>query len=79
MRSLNPTAAGTPVSVGVIPSGNELGWSLALCEILAAGTLAEDASSPPPVPVRPLDAGDHVPERAEQGQIGGQAGKIEAG
>jgi hypothetical protein len=50
LRSLNPTAAGTPVTVGGVSQGVETNIALALAEILAAGTLAEDASSPPPVP-----------------------------
>jgi hypothetical protein len=48
VRSTAPTAAGTPVTLGVTsPAGQFNGWALA--EVLAAGTLQEDASQPPPL------------------------------
>ena len=51
LRSTATTTAGTPVTLGVIAEGGEDSFSLALCEILASGTLAEDASSPATVPL----------------------------
>lgn len=44
LRSTSTTTSGTPVTLGGTSSAT--GLSIALCEILAAGTLAEDASSP---------------------------------
>ena len=51
LRSTATTTAGTPVTLGVVAEGGESSFSLALCEILASGTLAEDASSPATVPL----------------------------
>lgn len=48
-RTASPTTAGLQIFPGVVGQGSESG-SMALCEILAAGTLAEDASAPPQVP-----------------------------
>ena len=50
-RATATTTSGTPVTVGLTPHGGEASIALALCEILAAGTLTEDASSPAPTPV----------------------------
>ena len=50
-RSTATTTTGTPVTVGVVPHGAESSIALALCEILASGTLTEDASTPAAVPV----------------------------
>ena len=44
LRSASATTGGTPATYGA--SGTVHGISTVLCEILAAGTLAEDASSP---------------------------------
>ena len=43
-----PSVAGSPVSVGMVPRGNEDTVTNAVLEIL--GSPVEDASSPPPVP-----------------------------
>lgn len=47
LRSTATTTAGTPVTLGGSATANSI--SVALAEILAAGVLAEDASSPAPV------------------------------
>lgn len=46
------TTAGNPMTLGVVSQGSELYSAVALCEIIAAAgqTLAEDASTPLPVP-----------------------------
>ena len=49
-RSAALTTAGTPVTAGVTPTGQEFVPACMVCEILASGTLAEHASSPPPLP-----------------------------
>jgi hypothetical protein len=48
-RSADVTVADTPVTLGMDIGGSTVPV-IALCEILASGTLAEDASSPAPVP-----------------------------
>jgi hypothetical protein len=48
--SASPTTANVPVTLGVQPTGGESGPVTALCEITASGTIAEDPSSPPPLP-----------------------------
>jgi hypothetical protein len=45
-RSTATTTAGTPVTLGASGTATSGQADIALCEILAAGTLAEDASSP---------------------------------
>jgi len=47
LRSAATTTAGTPVTLGATSDVNSI--AVALCEIEAAGTLAEDSSAPPPV------------------------------
>jgi hypothetical protein len=49
LRSADVTVADTPVTLGMDIGGSTVP-AIALCEILASGTLAEDASSPAPVP-----------------------------
>jgi hypothetical protein len=49
-RSASTTTSGTPVTLGFTAKGDESTFALALCEILASGTLAEDASSPAALP-----------------------------
>lgn len=49
-RSASPTTASVPVTLGVVATGGESFPDVALAEILSAGALAEDASSPPPLP-----------------------------
>jgi hypothetical protein len=50
-RSSAVTTASTPVTLGLTAQGSESNTEvIALAEILASGTLAVDASTPPPVP-----------------------------
>lgn len=50
LESAATTTAGTPVTMGVTATGNELAAAQVLCEIAPNGTLAVDASTPAVVP-----------------------------
>ena len=48
-RSTGTTTTGTPITTGATNGDGTSGGGVAVLEVLAAGTLAEDASSPAPV------------------------------